>query len=144
MTEPVSPGPAPTHQATARARIRERLPRLQAPGDTDKTWSMAAHFGGAVTMLITFGVGGWIGPLVVLLTKGTQSPTVRGHAVNALNFQLLWSIIGLLAWLVAWRPPVFLPLLVVTAIGVVCGVIGGIRANESRPFTYPLTVQLIK
>jgi uncharacterized Tic20 family protein len=144
MTEPVSPAPVPTHEATARTRIRQRLPRLQVPSDTDRTWSVVAHLGGAVTMLITFGVGGWIGPLVVLLTKGNQSPTVRGHAINALNFQLLWSIIGVLAWLVAWRPPVFLPLLVVTAVGVVFGAIGGLRANEGREYRYPMSLRLIK
>jgi uncharacterized Tic20 family protein len=119
------------------------MPHLQA-SDSDKTWSLIAHLGGAVTMLITFGVGGWIGPLVVLLTKGNQSPTVRGHAINALNFQLLWSAIGVLAWLIEWRPPVVLPLLVVTAVGVVGGLIGGLRANEGRTFNYPMAVRLIK
>lgn len=95
-------------------------------------------------MLITFGVGGWIAPLIVLLTKGKQAPTVRAHAVDALNFQLLWSAIGVLSWLVAWRPPVFLPLLVVTAVGVVFGVIGGLRANEGTVYTYPMSPRLIR
>lgn len=105
---------------------------------------MAAHFGGAAGMLITFGVGGWIAPLIVLLTKGKQAPTVRAHAIDALNFQLLWSAIGVLSWLVAWRPPVFLPLLVVTAVGVVFGVIGGLRANEGTVYAYPMSPRLIR
>jgi uncharacterized Tic20 family protein len=120
------------------------MPRLQAPSDTDKTWSLVAHFGGAAGMLVTFGVGGWIVPLIVLLTKGKQSPTVRDHAVDALNFQMLWSAIGVLVWLIAWRPPVFLPLLVVTAVGVVFGIIGGLRTNEGRLYRYPVSLRLVK
>jgi uncharacterized Tic20 family protein len=105
---------------------------------------MVAHFGGAAGMLITFGVGGWIAPLTVLLAKGKHAPTVRAHAVSALNFQLLWSAIGVLVWLVSWRPPVFLPLLVVTAVGVVFGVIGGLRANEGTVYAYPMAPRLVR
>jgi uncharacterized protein len=124
-------------------RIRKRLPTAGRGGD-DKTWVLAAHFGGAAGMLITAGVGGWIAPLIVLLTKGNQSPSVRAHAINALNFQLPWSIVGVLAWAVSWRLPVILPLLVVTIIGVAFGVIGGLRANEGRSYAYPLSASLIR
>lgn len=103
-----------------------------------------AHLGGALGMLLTFGVGGWIVPLVVLLAKGKQSATVRAHAVDALNFQLLLSIVGVLVWLVTWRLPVFWPLLVVTAVGVVFGVIGGLRASEGLLYRYPLSARLVK
>ena len=37
-----------------------------------------------------------------LLAKGHQSPTVRAHAVAALNFQILWSIIGFALFFVSW------------------------------------------
>jgi uncharacterized Tic20 family protein len=120
------------------------MPRLNAPADADATWNLVAHWGGALGMLVTFGVGGWIAPLIALFARGNQSPTVRAHAVDALNFQLLWSIVGALVWLVTWRLPVFWPLLVVTVVGVVFGVIGGLRANEGRLYRYPLSVQLIK
>src|SRR5258706_44006 len=88
------------------------------PGGPTQPRALVAHFGGAVGMLVTGGVGGWVAPLIVLLAKGNQSPTVRAHAVNALNFQLLWSIVGVLVWSVSWRLPVLLPLLAVTIIGV--------------------------
>ncbi len=144
MTQPPSPAPEAAHRAAAFARLRQRLPHMEVPSSADKTWSLAAHFGGAVGMLITFGVGGWIAPLVVLLTKGNQSPTVREHALSALNFQLSWSIVGFLAWLIAWRPPVFLPLLTVTLVGVVFGVIGGLRANEGQLYRYPVSAHFVR
>ena len=144
MTEPANPAPEPAHQAPVLTRIRQHLPRLGAQGDADKTLSLVAHLGGALGMLITLGLGGWIAPLIVLLTRGNQSPTVRTHAIDALNFQLLWSIVGLLTWLIAWRLPVILPLLVVTAVGTIFGIIGGLRANGGRLYQYPLSMQLIK
>jgi uncharacterized Tic20 family protein len=130
--------------ASPLTRIRQRLPRLNAPADADATWNLVAHWGGALGMLITFGVGGWIAPLIALLVKGNQSPTVRAHAVDALNFQLVLSIVGALAWLVTWRLPVFWPLLVVTLAGVVFGVIGGLRANEGLLYRYPFSARLVR
>jgi uncharacterized Tic20 family protein len=144
MTQAPSPAPHPAHRATVFDRIRQRLPRLSAPADANRTWSIVAHFGGAAGMLITFGVGGWIAPLIVLLARGRQEPSVRAHAIGALNFQLVWSAIGVLAWLVAWRPPVFVPLLAVTAVGVVFGVIGGLRANNGTVYAYPMSPRLVR
>jgi uncharacterized Tic20 family protein len=140
MTEP----PKSASPLAVLTRLRKRLPQLDGPYDADKTWTLIAHLGGAAGMLITVGVGGWIAPLIALLVKGGQSPTVRTHAIDALNFQLLWSGIGLLCWLLVWRPPVFLPLLAVTILGVVFGVVGGLRASEGQRYSYPLSVSLIK
>jgi uncharacterized Tic20 family protein len=130
--------------ASPLTRIRQRLPRINAPADADATWNLVAHWGGALGMLITFGVGGWIAPLIALLVKGNQSPTVRAHAVDALNFQLTLSIVGALVWLLTWRLPVFWPLLIVTLVGVVFGVIGGLRANAGLLYRYPLSARLVK
>jgi uncharacterized Tic20 family protein len=135
--------PDPNAAGSVLTRIRKHL-SPQDRNTEDRTWVLVAHFGGAAGMLITGGVGGWIAPLIALLAKGNQSPTVRAHAVNALNFQLVWSIIGVLAWSVSWRLPVFLPLLGVTIIGVAFGVIGGLRANKGRPYTYPTSASLIR
>jgi len=144
MTEPTNPVQGHADPASPLTRIRQRLPRLNAPADADATWNLVAHWGGALGMLITFGVGGWIAPLIALLVKGNQSPTVRAHAVDALNFQLVLSIVGALAWLVTWRLPVFWPLLVVTLAGVVFGVIGGLRANDGLLYRYPFSARLVR
>jgi len=77
-------------------------------------------------------------------TLDTMIPKMAKHAISALNFQSLWSAIGVLAWLIAWRPPVFLPLLVVTAVGVVFGVIGGLRANNGTVYAYPMSPRLVR
>lgn len=113
----------------------------------EKTWALIAHFGGALGVLISWGWLGWVGPLISLLAKGNQSPTVRAHSVAALNFQVLWAIIsaasliigGCLIWLiipaVLWLVPL-VPLIV--------GIIAGVKANEGQLYRYPMTVSWFK
>lgn len=122
-----------------------------ASGD-DKTWALVAHFGGAAGVLL-FGWGGFVAPLVALLAKGGQSPTVRAHAVRALNFQLTWlgaSIVLSLVLCCATAVTLgigafgFVLLVVPYAIGIIFGILGGIRANEGTLYDYPMTISLIK
>ncbi len=108
-------------------------------GNTDeKTWAMLVHFGGIVL--------GFIAPLIGLLAKGNESPVVRAHAVEALNFQITWGIVllattvlgfcsfGILAVLV------FVPWLVI----IVFSVIAGIKANDGVLYRYPATWRVVK
>src|SRR2546423_902502 len=62
----------------------------------DKTYALVAHFGGAVGTLISGGVLAFVGPLIALLARGNQSPVVKEHARNALNFFIPVAGAGLL------------------------------------------------
>ncbi|MBT8226513.1 MAG: DUF4870 domain-containing protein [Dactylosporangium sp.] len=111
----------------------------------EKTWALIAHFGGAVV--------GFLAPLVVFLAKGPQSPTVRAHAVAALNFQIVCSA-TLLALGILRVCGFFLPNVVgwllslasfaVWVVAVVFAVLGGLRANEGQVYRYPIQVGLVK
>jgi uncharacterized protein len=122
----------------------------------DKTWALVAHFGGAAGALFC-GVLSFVAPLVALLSKGSTSPTVRAHAVAALNFQIPVSVVGfvllvireilLSSWSTAgWALSAFLGLLgfVVIVFGVIFGIIAGMRANEGQLYKYPVSLSLIK
>ncbi|HEX5742042.1 MAG TPA: DUF4870 domain-containing protein, partial [Pilimelia sp.] len=67
----------------------------------ERSWALVAHFGGAAIALLSAGWLGWIAPLVALMAKGQESPTVRAHAVEALNFQLTWGAASILAGIAA-------------------------------------------
>ncbi|MFG1651681.1 DUF4870 domain-containing protein [Micromonospora sp. NPDC049275] len=110
----------------------------------DKTWALVAHFGGAAGMIISAGVLGWIAPLVALLARGNQSPTVRSHAVAALNFQVIWSIVGLVGWALSCILIGFLGVGAAVILGAVCGILAGIKANEGSLYRYPLSANLVK
>ncbi|MDG4764838.1 DUF4870 domain-containing protein [Solwaraspora sp. WMMD406] len=109
----------------------------------EKTWALIAHFGGALGAFISFGPLGFVGPLIAYLAKGQQSPTVRAHALAALNFQILWSAIAFVLLFVSWCL-LFIPSLVVFAIQIVFGIIAGMKANDGIVYKYPMSANFIK
>ena len=98
--QPPSGGyPPPGGYPPGSRRLPDRWRATAAPAGgyantEDKTWALVAHFGGAVGTLVSGGPLGFIAPLIAMLAKGNESPTVRAHAVAALNFQLTWSIVA--------------------------------------------------
>jgi uncharacterized Tic20 family protein len=112
----------------------------------DRTWVLFAHFGGALGVFLLWGWGGWIAPLIALAGRGNQSPLVRAHAVEALNFQLTWLLADLVALVIAVCGAVFivpLLLLALPVVPIVFGIIAGVKAMNGEPYRYPLTLRLI-
>ncbi|GAA1718374.1 DUF4870 domain-containing protein [Fodinicola feengrottensis] len=128
-------------------------PPAGGSGD-DKTWLMVTHFGGAGANLISGGFLGWVAPLVAMLVQGPKSPQVRVQAVDALNHFIQWAAATLVVYILASCIGAFtfglgglLIFLVFATAGIpiVCGIIGGIKANNGEPWTYPLTfIKLVK
>jgi uncharacterized Tic20 family protein len=119
----------------------------------DKTWALIAHFGGAAGNLFC-GVLGFVAPLVAYLSRA-NSPSSRQHAVNALNFQILISGVSLILVIIrnaldfgltgfAISTLLWLVNVAVLIVGIVFGVIAGIRANEGQVYKYPFSLSLIK
>jgi uncharacterized protein len=104
----------------------------------EKTWAMIAHFGGIVV--------GFIAPLVALLAKGNESPTVRTHAIEALNFQITWGVALIIASILAvcsFGFLFFLPFIPIVII-VIFSILGGLKANEGQVYQYPMSIRLVK
>ena len=104
----------------------------------EKTWALIAHFGGIVV--------GFIAPLVALLAKGNESPTVRAHAVEALNFQITWGIATIVASIIAGCTLgllFFLPM-ITWAVVIIFSIIAGLKANEGVLYRYPMTWRIVK
>ena len=53
--------------------------------EDERTWAVLAHVGSFVAAALALGA---LAPLLVLLVKGSQSPYVRHHALESLQFQL--------------------------------------------------------
>jgi hypothetical protein len=104
----------------------------------EKTWALIAHFGGILV--------GFIAPLVALLAKGNESPTVKAHANEALNFQITWGIAMIVAIIISVCSLGFLffvPIIVWIVI-VVFAILGGMKANNGELYRYPATFRFIK
>ncbi|GAB3158978.1 hypothetical protein GCM10027290_63170 [Micromonospora sonneratiae] len=116
------------------------------PSSDDKTWSLLAHFLGPVGVFVGGGLLGWVGPLIAMMAKGPQSPTVRAHSVAALNFQITWAIATALGYVLATVTCgilFFVPMLVFL-VPVIFGIIGGVKANEGLLYRYPMTYNFVK
>lgn len=114
----------------------------------DRTWSLLSHGLGPVGVVVGAGVLGWVGPLVCYLAKGKESPTVRAHALQALNFNITWAVIDLVAAIIAsclgaffFGPQI---LWAVTLVPIIFGIIGTVRANDGQLYRYPLSFPLVK
>jgi len=72
----------------------------------EKNWGMAAHLS-ALVAVAGLPFGHVLGPLIVYLVKGSQSPFVARHARASLNYQItvslaaiLFFVIGVMAFIV--------------------------------------------
>ncbi len=95
-------------------------------------------------MFLLGAAGGWIAPLVALLAKGNESPTVRSHAVTSLNFQITWSIVGVIGWILACVIIGWLFVLAAYVMGIVFGIIAGLKAVNGEQYNYPAAIKMVK
>jgi len=95
-------------------------------------------------MFVGGGALGWVAPLIALVSKGNQSPTVRAHAVAALNFQILWSIVGAIGYITLCFVVGLIILPIAWLMGVIFGIIAGVRANEGQLYKYPASFTFVK
>ena len=81
---------------------REYGPRLEAPGlgvmsvEYERTWSVLAHLS---TFLNIF--TGFLGPVaafVIWLVYKDDSPTVAGHALKSVFYQVAWLSVIFIGW----------------------------------------------
>lgn len=118
----------------------------------ERLWATLAH----VFALVTFFLLGLslLGPLVVYVIYANRSQFVRGHAVEALNF----NIAMLIAWIalivvgiiltISIIGIVFLVFLIPLGIGLwiywlVITIVAAIQANQGRPFRYPMSIRFV-
>ena len=101
----------------------------------DKTMAMFAHLSG---ILFSF-----VGPLVIWAIKKDESPFVRDHALEALNFQIslmIYSIVAFISMIVLIG---FLLLPAIMLGGIVLTIMAAVAANNGQSYKYPFTLRLI-
>lgn len=78
-----------------------------------------------------------------MLVRGPQSPYVRRHAVESLNFQINALVLSILFGLLIFVGIglVLLPLYGIFVL--ICVIMGTIAASQGRDYRYPLTVRIV-
>lgn len=133
-------GPHPTPRGFGAAEP-EAPPGHPVPLTNDEmTWGGAAHWSALVASLIGLS---FLGPLIVMLTKGNESPYIRAQAVESLNFQLSILIYGIVAAVLLL---VLIGIILLPAVGLlwlICTIIGSVRGARGEAYRYPLTIRMV-
>ena len=108
-----------------------------------RTWGMVCHLAG-LAGLVGIPFGSIIGPLVIWLIKKDEYPYVDEQGKKALNFQISWTIWGIICGLLIliFIGIILLPILLIAWL--VLTILGTIKANNGEPWTYPLTIEFLK
>lgn len=100
-------------------------------------------------MLLT----GWLVPLILFVMKKDESPFVREHGRQALNFSLTLLIVNVGLTVVLTIITIvtlgiggvlFLLCLVPPILQIVFGIMQAVAANRGEGYRYPLTIQMVK
>ena len=96
---------------------------------------MLAHLGGLLF--------GFLVPLIIYLIKKDESPYLKHHAAEALNFQITVFIALMVSVVLIFVIiGIFLFLAVIVA-SWVFGIIAAIAANKGEWYRYPMTIRMI-
>lgn len=116
---------------------------LAPPSAEARKWAMLCHYAAFAWFLAPM-IGNVVGPLVVWQLKRESHPFVDAQGKEALNFQITLSLALMLCGLLAWLLIGFPLMALVSVVGLVLTVIGGIRANEGKPWRYPFCLRLLR
>ncbi len=103
---------------------------------------MLCHLAAITGYLFPFG---WVlGPFFVWQIKKQDFPEISVHAKEILNFEISMMIYSAVSAILMFAL-IGIPLLMFFGtFNLVCILIGAIKANEGKPWRYPLTLRLIK
>ena len=105
-------------------------------------WGMLCHLAGLTTYLgIPF--GNIVAPLIIWLVKKDADSAVMSEGRESINFNISFTIYGLLAGLACYMLIGFVLLPVVLVVHIVLIVRAVLRANKGEPVHYPFTLRII-
>lgn len=108
----------------------------------DRTWGMLSHLAGFAFFVFPF--GNIVGPLIIWLIKKDQSWFVNDQGKEAINFQISYSIYGIIAAALIFLLIGILLVPVVAIAWLILMILAGVKANNGEVYRYPLTIRLLK
>ena len=109
------------------------------PAD-ERTWAGAAHWSAIVASIVVLA---FLGPLIVLLVKGNDSPFVRRQAVESLNFQLTILIAAVVSFALVFVVVGVILLPLVGLAWLVFTIIGAVKASSGEDYRYPVSLRMV-
>jgi uncharacterized protein len=101
----------------------------------ERTWGAASHWS---TILL-----GFLGPLLIMLLKGNESPFVRRQAAEALNFQITLIVGYVVSFVLMFVLIGFLTFFALWAAGIAFAIVGAVKANSGQDYRYPVAIRMV-
>jgi uncharacterized Tic20 family protein len=109
---------------------------LIPPTQDEKTLALLAHVLGFF--------GSFIVPLIIYLVKKDESPFIREHAKEALNFHISMAIYYIISIILIIILVGIIGLIFLGTFSLVVSVVAAIKAMDGKPYRYPLCIRFIK
>jgi len=119
-------------------------PQSPISASQERTLGAVAHGVPLIAMVLSAGLLGFVGSLVIYLMYRDRGPFVRAHAANSLNVQIVTGIVLLISFplMLVLIGFVTYPLALVFAF--VLHVIGAIKANNGEWWNPPMTPRFVR
>lgn len=115
----------------------------------ERTWTMLCHVS-ALIVLLGIPFGNILGPFIVWLFKKNEYPAVDMQGRESMNFQISMTIYAGIALILAivLTPVligfVFYPVVGIIALAdIILTIIATVKASDTIPYHYPLTIRII-
>jgi uncharacterized Tic20 family protein len=113
---------------------------VSVPSQEERNWALASHVG---TFVAAWFAMGFLAPLVIMLTKGSDSAFVRRHSVVSMNFQISLLIYLVISFVLAFVLIGFVLMAVVGIFALVVIILATIKAANGEDYRYPLCIRLV-
>ena len=109
-----------------------------------RQWGMLSHLIPLVAMVLSAGVLGFVGSLIVYVMYKERGDFVRQHAANSLNIQIMTGIVLLISLPLMLVLVGFATYGIALVVAFILHIIGAMRANEGKQWTPPMTPAFVK
>ncbi len=141
----------PDASVTPAASPDSRIP------ESDRSWCIGLHLSGFSGILLGFALAHILVPLVIWLIKRAEGSSIDATGKEVLNFQISYSIYGLIAGLLCWGSGilcvvligfVFLPFALLIAAAVFIAwltfmIIAAVKTSNGEEYRYPATIRFL-
>lgn len=117
------------------------------PPKQARTWGMACHLS-ALVMFATVPLGTVLGmniagPLLVWLIRGKEFPFVDEQGKEAVNFQILMALVGIVPFI--FVPAIRIPLQIGwTLLNLALIFVASVKASNGQTYRYPVPIRLLR
>lgn len=110
----------------------------------ERTMGAVAHGAPLVAMVLSAGLLGFVGSLVIYLMYRDRGPFVRAHAANSLNVQIITGIVLLISFPLMLVLVGFITYPLALVFAFVLHVLGAVKAYNGEWWSPPMTPRFVR